>query len=139
MFDEGTVLCLGDRTALGRVEEVFGPITAPLYALRYTGAAGAPPASAAAGEPVFTVDKYAAMLEPEVLQTTQVSHGKVLPNSSTLRKAYNLYPICCPRSLSIVCFGVYWCKDVSHMPLITCNSEVLLVKSGSSCMCECTV
>ena len=72
VFDEGTVLCLGDRTALGRVEEVFGPITAPLYALRYTGAAGAPPAGAAAGAPVFTVDKYAAMLEPEVLQTTQV-------------------------------------------------------------------
>lgn len=69
VFDEGTVLCLGDRTALGRVEEIFGPIQAPLYALRYTGSAGAPPDSAAAGAPVFTVDKYAAQLEPEVLQT----------------------------------------------------------------------
>lgn len=119
VFDEGTVLCLGDRTALGRVEEVFGPITAPLYALRYTGAAGAPPASAAAGEPVFTVDKYAAMLEPEVLQTTQVWLREVLPNSSTLRKAYNLYRICCPRSLSIVCFEGTWRKGVSHVPIIT--------------------
>lgn len=32
---EGTVLVLEDRTVLGVVEEVFGPVTAPLYAMRY--------------------------------------------------------------------------------------------------------
>lgn len=80
LFNEGTVLCLGDRTPLGRVEEIFGPVTAPLYALRYTGSAGAPPVSAAAGAPVFSVEKYAAMLEPEVLQT-QAS----LPSRRALR------------------------------------------------------
>ncbi|KAK9825368.1 hypothetical protein WJX81_005599 [Elliptochloris bilobata] len=41
VFDEGAVLVLADsRAPLGRVEEVFGPVTAPLYALRY-----APPGS----------------------------------------------------------------------------------------------
>ena len=78
VFDEGTVLCLGDRRALGRVEEVFGPVSAPLYALRYTGSAGPPPESAAVGALVFTVEKYAAKLEAELLQT------QVAPDSPDL-------------------------------------------------------
>lgn len=31
-----SVLLLEDKTPIGRVEEVFGPLTMPLYALRYT-------------------------------------------------------------------------------------------------------
>lgn len=33
-LDEDSVLCLGDRTGLGAIEEVFGPVTSPLYTLR---------------------------------------------------------------------------------------------------------
>lgn len=87
MFDEGTVLCLGDRRALGRVEEIFGPVSAPLYALRYTGSAGPPPESAAAGALVFTVEKYAAKLEAELLQAQVVpgSPGLLLLHCPTCR------------------------------------------------------
>ena len=33
-LDENSVLCLGDRRVLGRIEEVFGPVAAPLYLVR---------------------------------------------------------------------------------------------------------
>lgn len=33
-LDEGSLLCLPDRRALGRVEEVFGPVKLPLYVVR---------------------------------------------------------------------------------------------------------
>lgn len=47
VFDEGSVLVLAEgRVALGRVEEVFGPVAAPLYALRYAGPGELPPAAA---------------------------------------------------------------------------------------------
>ena len=43
MFDEGAVLVLaGSRAPLGRVEEVFGPVAAPLYALRCAAPGGLP-------------------------------------------------------------------------------------------------
>ena len=47
-----SVLLLEDKTPLGRVEEVFGPLTMPLYALRY-GGPQPPPAALAAGARVF--------------------------------------------------------------------------------------
>ncbi len=46
VFDEGAVLVLAEgRAPLGRVEDVFGPVTAPLYALRYSGQGELPPAA----------------------------------------------------------------------------------------------
>ena len=33
-LDEESVLCTRDRRGLGAIEEVFGPVSAPLYALR---------------------------------------------------------------------------------------------------------
>lgn len=46
MFDEGAVLVLAEgRAPLGRVEDVFGPVAAPLYALRYAGQGELPPAA----------------------------------------------------------------------------------------------
>lgn len=47
-----SVLLLEDKTAIGRVEEVFGPLTMPLYALRY-GGPQPPPAGLAAGARIF--------------------------------------------------------------------------------------
>lgn len=34
---EGSALCLADRRPVGRVEDVFGPVTHPFYLLRYSG------------------------------------------------------------------------------------------------------
>lgn len=49
-LEDGSLLVLEDRTVVGRVEEVFGPVTQPMYALQY---AGKPPQpkSVTAGEP----------------------------------------------------------------------------------------
>ena len=38
-LDEGSLLCLPDRRALGRVEEVFGPVKLPLYVVRVSAVA----------------------------------------------------------------------------------------------------
>ena len=32
---QGTVICRSDRTALALVEDVFGPVSAPMYLLRF--------------------------------------------------------------------------------------------------------
>lgn len=64
---EGSVLCLDDRTPLGRVEDVFGPVKSPFYALRYYAGDGLP-ASVAPGSAVFSVDRYADMLVPDKLK-----------------------------------------------------------------------
>ena len=66
-LSEGAVLCLADRTPLGRVEDVFGPVTEPLYALRCPG--GGAPGGAAAGAPVFSVDKFATFVQPAALKS----------------------------------------------------------------------
>ena len=48
-MDEASVLCLETRQGLGAIEEVFGPVAAPLYATRVPAARRSGPASAAAG------------------------------------------------------------------------------------------
>ena len=42
LLDDGSTLCLADRRPFGAVEETFGPVTAPLYAVRRCQAAGEP-------------------------------------------------------------------------------------------------
>ncbi|KAL7750872.1 hypothetical protein RI367_003832 [Sorochytrium milnesiophthora] len=37
-LDEGTVLCLQDRTIVGALFETFGPVTGPLYSVRFVSA-----------------------------------------------------------------------------------------------------
>jgi len=48
-MDEASVLCLETRQGLGAIEEVFGPVAAPLYATRAPAARRSGAASAAAG------------------------------------------------------------------------------------------
>lgn len=55
-LSEGSLLVLGSRAVVGRVEEVFGPVAAPLYALRYAGPAPMPD-EVAAGAQLFSVDR----------------------------------------------------------------------------------
>lgn len=49
-----SVLLLEDKTPIGRVEEVFGPLTMPLYALRYAGPQPPPAALATSARVFFT-------------------------------------------------------------------------------------
>ncbi|MEW5313563.1 MAG: hypothetical protein WDW38_005121 [Sanguina aurantia] len=74
VLSEGSVLVLGDRTPVGRVEEVFGPVATPFYALRYAGAAGsAIPASIAPGSPMFSVLKFSTFISPDELVTSSTA------------------------------------------------------------------
>ncbi|KAK9808611.1 hypothetical protein WJX72_000537 [[Myrmecia] bisecta] len=65
-LNENSVLCLADRTPLGRIEEVFGPVMSPLYALRYAGG-GELPASVVPGARVCSVEKFSAFVLPDQL------------------------------------------------------------------------
>lgn len=56
MLLEGSLLVLGSRAVVGRVEEVFGPVASPLYALRYAGPAPMP-GEVAPGAQLFSVDR----------------------------------------------------------------------------------
>lgn len=66
-LNEGTALVLEDRALLGAVEEIFGPVSAPLYALRYAGGAAEPPQGLVPGAVVFSVDRLALYVLPEAL------------------------------------------------------------------------
>lgn len=46
----GSVFCTQDRALLGRVEDVFGPVTNPMYAVRYCGTSALPTDLAAAAQ-----------------------------------------------------------------------------------------
>jgi H/ACA ribonucleoprotein complex non-core subunit NAF1 len=63
-LNEGAVLVLEDRSVLGAVEDIFGPVTAPLYALRC--AAEGP--AVAPGARVFSVDRLAQYVLPDELR-----------------------------------------------------------------------
>lgn len=68
-LSEGTVLCSQERIAIGRVQDTFGPVMCPLYALQWQGQ-GEMPSSIAVGSPVFTTQKLAEYLLAEQLYTT---------------------------------------------------------------------
>ena len=55
-LDEGSLLVTSSRAVVGRVEEGFGPVASPLYALRYAGPQPMP-ADVAAGAQLFSVDR----------------------------------------------------------------------------------
>lgn len=67
-LSEGTVLCSEERLPVGRIEDTFGPVMCPLYALRWAGQ-GEMPSSVAVGSPVFTTQKLAEYLLAEQLYT----------------------------------------------------------------------
>lgn len=59
----GSVLCLADRTPLGRIDDVFGPVSSPFYVLRAGGGAGVAPGAAA-----FSIDRLADTLVTDKLK-----------------------------------------------------------------------
>lgn len=66
-LDEGSVLCLEDRSMLGCVDEVFGPVLMPMYLVRFASADKIPPA-AAMGARVFLVTEHTTFIEPEAIK-----------------------------------------------------------------------
>jgi rRNA processing protein Gar1 len=62
------VLLLQDKTPIGRIEEVFGPVTEPLYAMRYAGPQP-PPEGLARDARVFFTDALAQLVEDDVYTT----------------------------------------------------------------------
>ena len=64
-YADGSVFCLEDRTVLGRVEDVFGPVASPFYSLRCAEV----PAAATSGRPVLCVLQHSAVLDPQNLHT----------------------------------------------------------------------
>jgi len=68
VLDEGTILVLEDRTKLGRVEEVFGPVTMPFYNFRYS-EGDALPESVRAGVSIYAVSQAASFVKPEELDS----------------------------------------------------------------------
>jgi len=64
-YADGSVFCLEDRTVLGRVEDVFGPVASPFYSLRCAEV----PAAATPGRPVLCVLQHSAVLDPQSLHT----------------------------------------------------------------------
>ncbi|GMF22153.1 unnamed protein product [Phytophthora fragariaefolia] len=63
-LDEGSVLCLEDRTVVGCVDEVFGPVLMPMYLVRFENAAKMPE-SAAANVAVYYATEHTTYIVPE--------------------------------------------------------------------------
>lgn len=67
-LDVGSALCTADRLPLGLVEDIFGPVNAPLYVLRFAGESGEPPASLQPGVEVFAVPSMMQLVEQAALE-----------------------------------------------------------------------
>ena len=66
------MVCLAPHEPLGRIQEVFGPVQGPLYALAYAG--GPPmPAALAPGAPVLAVERLSQFVVTEQLGRAEVS------------------------------------------------------------------
>lgn len=66
VLDFGSLLLLSDHTPIGTVEDVFGPVSQPLYALRWAGS-GEIPSTLKPGTCIYTVDRLAKYIVPEEL------------------------------------------------------------------------
>ncbi|CAK4717495.1 hypothetical protein AeNC1_008406 [Aphanomyces euteiches] len=63
-LDEGSVLCLTNRQVLGCVDEVFGPVSLPLYLIRFETAEDIPEAATLHAD-VFYATEHATYVQPE--------------------------------------------------------------------------
>uniref|UniRef100_M4C457 H/ACA ribonucleoprotein complex non-core subunit NAF1 n=1 Tax=Hyaloperonospora arabidopsidis (strain Emoy2) TaxID=559515 RepID=M4C457_HYAAE len=67
LLDEGSVLCLEDRTVLGCVDEVFGPVLMPMYLVRFETAASMPE-TATKDATVFYATEHTTYIDPEMIK-----------------------------------------------------------------------
>lgn len=66
-LDEGSVLCLEDRTVIGAVDEVFGPVQMPLYLVRFQ-TADKIPAQAKNGVSIYYATEHTTYIVPEQIK-----------------------------------------------------------------------
>jgi len=67
VLDSGSVVCLDDRTALGRVDDVFGPVTEPFYTVRFAKESDIP-AGAVTGATVFYPGDASSFVMPDAIK-----------------------------------------------------------------------
>lgn len=73
-LDESSVLCMEDRTIIGRIEEVFGPVAKPLYALRFAGKESAL-SSTQPGSKIFSVPRLCGFIPLDDLKAYRDRKG----------------------------------------------------------------
>ncbi|KUF89347.1 H/ACA ribonucleoprotein complex non-core subunit NAF1 [Phytophthora nicotianae] len=66
-LDEGSVLCLEDRTVIGCVDEVFGPVLMPMYLIRFENAAKMPE-KAMVNTAVYYATEHTTYIVPEEIK-----------------------------------------------------------------------
>lgn len=66
-LDEGSVLCLEDRTVLGCVDEVFGPVLMPMYLIRFESAEKMPK-TVSANAAVYYATEHTTYIVPEKIK-----------------------------------------------------------------------
>ena len=101
-MDEGSILCLPNRTPLGRVEEVFGPVTEPLYSLRFAGGTEVP-MEVRQGAAVCSVERFNTYVLPEAVQ--QAGWPPCLMQS--LQAWINMH-VCCGTGWHALSGGQLW-------------------------------
>ncbi|TMW66366.1 hypothetical protein Poli38472_004131 [Pythium oligandrum] len=66
-LDEGSVLCFEDRTVLGCVDEVFGPVLMPMYLVRFADESKIP-MQTEVNKPVFYATQHTTYIVPESIR-----------------------------------------------------------------------
>ena len=82
-LDEGSILVLEDRTVLGVIEDIFGPVQAPLYALRCSSQVNdnvKPQAK------VFSVDRLAQFVLPDQLRVKGYDDGEMVNGEESVQQ-----------------------------------------------------
>lgn len=128
VVDDTSVVCMSVEEPLGRIQEVFGPVQAPMYALAY---AGTQPMTDAVqpGASVFAVERLSVLLAPDQLETpgvmslllTQCSHSTVAGDW------------CCS------CYIVQFCRPcllISHLGS-RCICRIVCGRLQPACMQRC--
>ncbi|KAI9921682.1 hypothetical protein PsorP6_000344 [Peronosclerospora sorghi] len=66
-LDEGSVLCLEDRTVIGCVDEIFGPVLMPMYLVRFK-TADKMPMKAAVNAAVYNATEHTTYIIPDKIK-----------------------------------------------------------------------
>lgn len=67
-LDEESVLCLEDRTVIGCVDEVFGPVMMPMYLVRFESAEKMPARATVVGTVVYYATEHTTYIVPADIQ-----------------------------------------------------------------------
>lgn len=77
-LESGSVLCLEDRSVIGAVAEILGPVQKPLYSVMFTNAAEISEAGLALGTKVFYSEKHSTFVFTQALKAYKGSDASNL-------------------------------------------------------------